>query len=91
MRHPKVALAAVIGATDPERTETIKAFVVLAAGCGPTQELADEIRASVRDRLARHEYPREIEFVASLPMTATGKILRRELREREAAKRSQLL
>jgi len=50
--------------------------------------LADEIRASVRDRLARHEYPREIEFVASLPMTATGKILRRELREREAAKRS---
>ena len=88
VRHPKVALAAVIGAPDPERTEIIKAFVVLASGCGPTQELADEIRASVRDRLARHEYPREIEFVASLPMTATGKILRRELREREAAKRS---
>ena len=90
VRHPKVALAAVIGAPDPERTETIKAFVVLASGCGPTQELADEIRASVRDRLARHEYPREIEFVASLPMTATGKILRRELREREVAKRSKL-
>jgi acetyl-CoA synthetase len=90
VRHPKVALAAVIGAPDPERTEIIKAFVVLASGCGPTQELADEIRASVRDRLARHEYPREIEFVASLPMTATGKILRRELREREVAKRSKL-
>jgi acetyl-CoA synthetase len=90
VRHPKVVLAAVIGAPDPERTETIKAFVVLASGCAPTQELADEIRASVRDRLARHEYPREIEFVASLPMTATGKILRRELREREVAKRSKL-
>jgi acetyl-CoA synthetase len=88
VRHPKVAMAALIGAPDPERTEIIKAFVVLAPGYGPTQELADEIRASVRNRLARHEYPREIEFVGSLPMTATGKILRRELRECEAVKRA---
>ncbi len=88
VRHPKVALAAVIGAPDPERTEIIKAFVVLAPGCEATHALADEIRESVRDRLARHEYPREIEFVASLPMTATGKILRRELRDREIANRA---
>jgi acetyl-CoA synthetase len=88
VRHPKVALAAVIGAPDAERTEVIKAFVVLASGCAPSDELADEIRASVRNRLARHEYPREIEFVTSLPMTATGKILRRELREREALRRA---
>jgi acetyl-CoA synthetase len=87
VRHPKVTLAAAIGVPDPERTERIKAFVVLAKGCDPTPELAEEIRVSVRDRLARHEYPREIEFVETLPMTATGKILRRELRQREAERR----
>ena len=84
VRHPKVTLAAVIGVPDAERTERIKAFVVLAKGCTPSPALAEEIRISVRDRLARHEYPREIVFVDSLPMTATGKILRRELRKQEA-------
>jgi acetyl-CoA synthetase len=88
VRHPDVALAAVIGVPDRERTETIKAFVVVARGCTQSAALAEEIRLSVRDRLARHEYPREIEFVTSLPMTATGKILRRELREREMARRA---
>jgi len=82
-RHPDVMAAAVIGVPDTERTEIIKAFVVVAADVEPSEKLADEIRASVRDRLARHEYPRLIEFVTSLPMTNTGKIIRRELRDRE--------
>ena len=65
---------------------SIKAFIVLAEGAQPSPELADEIRNSVRERLARHEYPREIAFVESMPMTSTGKIMRRELREMEKAK-----
>jgi acetyl-CoA synthetase len=83
-RHPSVVNAAVIGVPDSERTEIIKAFVVLGKDVVPDDALADEIRASVRDRLARHEYPRLIEFVDALPLTATGKVMRRELRQREA-------
>lgn len=86
-RHPGVIRAAVIGVPDTERAEIVKAFVILAPGLSGTDELKSEIRLSVRDRLAKHEYPREIEFVDSLPMTNTGKILRRELRERERARR----
>lgn len=81
LRHPAVKLAAAIGVPDKDRTEIIRAYVVLAEGTEPSDELADEIRKSVRDRLAKHEYPREIRFVADLPMTTTGKILRRELRD----------
>ena len=88
MRHPSVVMAAVIGVPDDERTEIIKAFIILADGFQPTPELAEEIRNSVRERLARHEYPREIAFVDSMPMTTTGKILRRELREMEKASRA---
>jgi acetyl-CoA synthetase len=87
-RHPAVAMAAVVGVPDPVRTESIKAFVLLASGYQPSDALAEEIRLTVRARLAKHEYPRAIEFVDSLPMTTTGKILRRELRERERQKRS---
>jgi acetyl-CoA synthetase len=68
------------------RTESIKAFVVLSPGYQPSDSLAEDIRLSVRSRLAKHEYPRVIEFVESLPMTTTGKILRRELRDRERRK-----
>jgi acetyl-CoA synthetase len=81
LRHPSVRLSAVIGVPDPERTEIIRAYVVLADGVVPSDALAEEIRLSVRDRLAKHEYPREIRFVRELPMTTTGKILRRELRD----------
>ena len=85
-KHPAVAMAAVVGVPDLLRTESIKAFVMLAPGHDPGQALEDDIRAYVKTRLARHEYPRLIEFVDSLPMTATGKIRRRELRDREIAK-----
>jgi len=88
LRHPSVLMAAVIGVPDDERTEIIKAFIKLADGFQPCDELAEEIRNSVRERLARHEYPREIAFVDSMPMTTTGKILRRELREMEKASRA---
>ncbi len=84
-RHPAVSMAAAIGVPDPERTEIIRAYVLLAAGQTGSDALAEEIRSSVRDRLARHEYPREIVFVDALPMTATGKILRRELRDQARA------
>ena len=65
------------------RTETIKAFIIPAAGFEGSEALAGELREFVRERLARHEVPRLIEFVDSLPMTNTGKIMRRKLRERE--------
>jgi acetyl-CoA synthetase len=86
VRHPAVRLAAAIGVPDPVRTETIKAFLVLAENVRPSEALEHEIREFVKTRLARHEYPRAIEFVDSLPTTTTGKIMRRELRERERAK-----
>jgi acetyl-CoA synthetase len=84
IRHPAVGMAAVVGKPDSERTEIVKAFVVLKDGFAPSDKLAAELAAHVKTRLAAHEYPREIAFVASLPMTTTGKIIRRELRERAA-------
>ena len=86
LRHPAVRLAAAIGVPDAVRTESIKAFLVLAEDQQPSDALAQEIREFVKTRLARHEYPRDIEFVDALPTTTTGKIMRRELRERERAR-----
>ncbi|NBQ38207.1 MAG: AMP-dependent synthetase, partial [Alphaproteobacteria bacterium] len=60
----------------------VKAFLVLRPGFTASEQLASEIRDFVKERLSAHEYPREIEFVDSLPMTTTGKIIRRELRAR---------
>lgn len=85
LKHPGVALSAAIGKPDPDRTEIIKAFVVAADGYEPGAELEQDLRAFVRDKLAKHEYPREIEFVTELPTTATGKVMRRVLKERERA------
>ncbi|HXZ02239.1 MAG TPA: AMP-binding protein [Stellaceae bacterium] len=82
MKHPAVALAAAVGIPDPVRTEVVKAFLVLKAGQGGTPALAREIQDFVKTRLAAHEYPRQVEFVDALPMTVTGKIMRRELRQR---------
>jgi len=86
-RHMSVAMAAVIGVPDPIRTQSIKAFIVLRPGYEGTPALSREIQDFVKTRLAAHEYPREIEFVSALPMTTTGKIMRGELRAREAARR----
>lgn len=92
LRHESVAMAAVIGVPDPVRTESIKAFVVLKPGQAPKGEQAEidlmhSIRNHVKTRMAQYAYPREIEFVNELPMTATGKIKRKDLREIERAKR----
>ena len=80
--HPAVQLAAVVGKPDPVRTEIVKAFIVLREEHRPDDTLRRDIQAFVRERLAAHEYPREIDFVESLPMTTTGKIIRRALRAR---------
>src|SRR5207237_5534206 len=68
IRHPAVALAAVIGKPDPVRTEIVKAFIVLKPEHSPSDGLAAEIRDFVRTRLSAHEYPREIAFIDTMPM-----------------------
>ncbi len=83
MKHPAVAMVAVIGSPDEVRTEIVKAFVVLKAEVTPGPDVAEDIKLFVKTRLAAHEYPREVEFVSELPMTATGKIMRRELKKLE--------
>ncbi len=82
LRHPAVSLAAAVGKPDPLRTEIVRAFVVLREGFSPSDTLAAEIQDFVRTRLSAHEYPRQVDFVDELPMTTTGKIIRRLLRER---------
>jgi acetyl-CoA synthetase len=83
--HPDVQMAAAIGKPDPIRTEIVKAYVVLNQGVAADDETAAAIRGWVKNRLSMHEYPREIEFVDSLPLTTSGKVIRRLLRERAAA------
>ena len=77
-----MALAAAIGKPDPVRTEIVKAFVVLKPGYEASDGLAAEIRNFVKTRLSAHEYPREVAFIHDMPMTTTGKVIRRLLRER---------
>ncbi|WP_213776077.1 acyl-CoA synthetase [Caballeronia sp. dw_276] len=87
LRHPAVSMAAVIGAPDAARTEIVMAFIVLNAGFVADETLVRELQQHVRTRLAAHEYPREIRFVDALPMTPTGKVMRKELRSQLPAGR----
>ena len=84
MKHPAVGMVAVVGIPDPDRTEIVKAFIVLNPDQSPSPELESDIRSFVKTRLAAHEYPREIEFLDELPMTATSKVMRRELKKRHS-------
>jgi len=86
VKHAAVANAAVVPKPDAERGALVKAFVVLAPGFAPSPELAGELQAHVRGKLAPYEYPKEIEFIDALPMTTTGKVQRRVLRLREEEK-----
>jgi acetyl-CoA synthetase len=87
VKHAAVANAAVVPSPDPERGAVVKAFIVLTPGHVPSTALEDEIRAHVRGRLAPYEYPKEIEFIEALPMTTTGKVQRRVLRELEVKRK----
>src|ERR1700682_2664275 len=82
IRHPGVALAAAVGKPDPVRTEIVKAFVQLKPDFTASNALAVEIQDFVRTRLSAHEYPREVVFVSEMPMTTTGKVIRRLLRDK---------
>ena len=82
IRHPAVALAAVVGKPDALRTEIVKAFIVLKSGHPPSEALAVDIQGFVKTRLSAHEYPREVAFIDEMPMTTTGKVIRRLLRQR---------
>jgi benzoate-CoA ligase len=85
VQHPAVLEAAVIGKLDAEGLTKTKAFVVLKPGHAGDAALEDMLKAFVKDKLAPYKYPRSIEFLAELPKTATGKIQRFKLREREQA------
>ncbi len=86
LEHPAVIETAVIGKPDPERTEIVKAFVILRPGLQGTDALAEELCQFVKKRLSAHAYPREIAFVTELPKTPSGKLQRFLLRNAEAAK-----
>jgi acetyl-CoA synthetase len=87
IEHPAVASCAVIGVPDERRGQSIKAFLKLLPGHEPSQKLIEQIQQHVKQRLAAHEYPREFEFIDEFPMTVTGKVRRRDLRDRELQKR----
>ncbi|KIN73013.1 AMP-binding protein [Sulfitobacter guttiformis] len=82
LTHPAVATVGVVGKPDALRTEIVKAYVVVKEGA---QVGAFELQAWVKERLANYSYPREIEFLDALPMTVTGKVIRRELKARAVA------
>lgn len=81
LTHPAVATVGVVGKPDPLRTEIVKAYVVLNPGHAPNEK---ELQDYVKERLASYSYPREIAFLDALPMTVTGKVIRKELKARAA-------
>ena len=87
LEHPMVRECAVVGSPDPDRGAIVKAFVALADGAEGNGEIAGELQDFVKSQISAFKYPRAIEFVDALPLTATGKIQRGALRalERERA------
>ena len=85
-KHPAVLEVAVVGSPDRERGEVVKAFIK--ANRNPSEQLKEEIQEFVKANLSKHEYPREIEFLAELPKTPDGKIRRKELREQERMRKA---
>ena len=88
IKHPAVANAAVVPSPDEVRGNVVKAFIVLAPGIEPSLTLEQEIQRHVREFLAPYEYPKEIEFIDALPMTTTGKVQRKVLRDRERSRKT---
>jgi acyl-coenzyme A synthetase/AMP-(fatty) acid ligase len=86
LEHAAVQACAVVGSPDAERGEIVKAFVVLRAGYAPSDAVARELQDHVKRVTAPYKYPRAIAFIETLPLTATGKIKRRDLRDREYAR-----
>jgi acetyl-CoA synthetase len=84
MQHDAVATVGVVGKPDAMRTEIVKAYIVLREGVEPSEKVSEELKVFVKERLARYSYPREISFIKTLPMTVTGKVIRRELKARAA-------
>ena len=85
LKHPAVATVGVVGKPDPMRTEIVKAYVVLKDATQASSALAEELQEFVKTRLATYSYPREIGFLDALPMTVTGKVIRKELKTRAKA------
>ena len=81
MTHPAVATVGVVGKPDSLRTEIVKAYVVLTVGAEVSEQ---ELQDYVKERLAHYSYPREVAFLDELPMTVTGKVIRKELKARAA-------
>ena len=87
--HDAVAESAAVASPDKLRGNIVKAFVVLAEGYLPSDDLVAELQQHVREAIAPYKYPREIEFVGELPKTISGKIRRSELRRREVERKGQ--
>jgi acetyl-CoA synthetase/medium-chain acyl-CoA synthetase len=85
--HPSVLEAAAVASPDPVRGVNVKAFIILHQGYAPSDDLVKEIQEHTKRVAAPYKYPREIEFVDNLPKTQSGKIKRKELRERELRKK----
>lgn len=90
LKHEAVATVGVIGKPDDLRTEIVKAYVVLKPDYEASDALASELQAFVKERLAKYSYPREIAFLEALPMTVTGKVIRKELKRRATAEKEGL-
>ena len=83
MQHPSVVECAVTAAPDPIRGQVVKATIVLAKGFTPSDELVKDIQVFVKKTTAPYKYPRIVEFVDELPKTISGKIKRRDIRQKD--------